>query len=494
MQMTTGDISRIVKAELTRMLSAGCSFADARLYDEDSEEMLWLQDGNLDGNAAMRERGIGVRVLWRGAWGFAATADLGSVAECFQRALANSRAAALLPGFPRDMGRAPAFTGSYRSPVKEDPFEVSSQEKLNLLRRIDEQLKAGFVTHRSVGIRLQRRRIFYWNSEGTEVDRWQLNTFGSMLVMAADKTGRGQRRSHELFSDGTGTRGFEWLMQNEYFGRHAERLKQELSELLNAEPIPARNCTVILLPGQGWLQVHETIGHALELDRILGYELSFAGGSFVRPDMIGNFRYGSEKLNARAGIVPNSPGTFGFDDEGTPQRDYLLIEKGILVNVLSSRTDISEVNAKAGRTVVRESGTAARACAFYRTPIDRMTNINIDPGDDGTLEEIIAATEDGVIIDGAVAPSIGSNREHFHFGCEIAWEVKDGRKTRVLKNPTYQGHTVEFWNSLDMVGDKSTWQLQQLDNCGKGEPNQLMELGHGVPVLRFRNVAVGERE
>jgi len=144
--------------------------------------------------------------------------------------------------------------------------------------------------------------------------------------------------------------------------------------------------------------------------------------------------------------------------------------------------------------VLTESGTAARATAFYRTPIDRMTNINIDPGDDGTLDDIVAATKDGIIVDTPVSWSIGSNREHFHFGTEIAWEVKDGKRGRVFKNTTYQGHTLEFWRSLDKVGDRSTWRLQSVPNCGKGEPNQVMELGHGIPVMRFGNVQCGEKE
>jgi TldD protein len=343
-------------------------------------------------------------------------------------------------------------------------------------------------------MRFQRRQVYYWNTEGTEIDRHALNTFGTMAVMAPDREGRTQRRSMELFCRGDGSRGWEWLSNRTAFADHAERLKTELGQVIAADPLPAGVRDVILLPGQGYLQTHETIGHALELDRILGYELSFAGGSHVRLGHIGSLRYGSAKLNARAGVTRNSPGTFGYDDEGSPQRDYYLIHKGMLVNVLSSRTDLAEANAKAGRVVVRESGTAARSCAFYRTPIDRMTNINIDAGEDGTLEDIVKATANGVVLDMPVSWSIGSNREHFHFGCEIAWEVKDGKRTRVLKNPTYHGHTLDFWRSLDMVGSEATWCLMQVPNCGKGEPNQIMELGHGIPVMRFRSVETGEKE
>ncbi|HEX2948457.1 MAG TPA: TldD/PmbA family protein [Armatimonadota bacterium] len=488
------DIASIVTAEFARMIDAGCSFADARFYDENAVEFLRLYDGNVEGNSALFERGIGVRVLFEGAWGFAATADLSAIPACFDRALVNSQAATSLPGFRRSLGAAQPVNGSFQSPVERDPFDVPLKEKLAFLQQIDERLKAPHVAHHGVYAEFQRRKVFYWNTEGTVVNRQQLNTFAEMRVIAPDAEGRTQRRSYELCSDGNGTRGFEWLADTEQFTSHTERIKAELAALLAAERLAPGRRDVILLPGQGFLQVHETIGHALELDRILGYELSFAGGSHVRPDMIGTLRYGSDKLNCQAGATPNSPGTFGFDDEGTPQQDYPLIKNGILVNVLSSRGELAEANAAAGREVVNESGSAARACAFYRPPIDRMTNVSILSGHDGTLDDIIAATEDGIVLDVPTSWSIGSNREHFHFGCEIAWEVKHGKRTRILKNPTYHGHTLEFWNSLDMVGDARTWRLQQVANCGKGEPNQVMEVGHGVPVMRFHDVETGEKE
>ncbi|MEO0073629.1 MAG: TldD/PmbA family protein [candidate division WOR-3 bacterium] len=487
-------IAHQVMTQFDRLAAANVSFADCRFYEEDRSQYLILYDGNLEANHQNLEQGIGVRVLLAGAWGFAATARLENITACFDRALANARAAAQLPGFPKEMGKASPVKGYYRPPVRIDPFTVPLAEKVAYLKQIDGMLKDPTVSHRQVYCIFQRRHIFYWNTEGTEVDRLVSNIFATMQVMAPDRDGRTQRRSAHLKSDGTGTRGFEWLTEPAGFAANAERIKQELGEIVAAETLPAQKRDVILLPGQGHLQVHETIGHPLELDRILGYELSFAGGSLVKPEDIGTLRYGSEKLNARAALVENSPGTFGYDDEGTPQPDYLLIDKGILVNVLCSRGELAEANARAGRTVLTRSGGAARAAGFYKTPINRMTNVCIDWGNDGTLEDIIKATEDGVILDEPVSWSIGSNREHFHFGTEIAWEVRDGRITKVFKNPTYQGHTLEFYASLDMVGDRSTWQLVQVPNCGKGEPNQIMEVGHGVPVMRFRNVQTGEKE
>ena len=485
-------LEREIAAGLRRMLDAGSHFADARLYVEATTESLQFNDGNLEGNSASQERGIGTRVLHQGAWGFAASADLNGVHACFDRALANARAAARLPGFRKDMGQAQPLAQAYAAPVAQDPFSVPLGEKLAFLRDLDTALRQAHVEHRYASATFQRRHVLYLNSEGSRGERRQLNTFASIMVMATDRDGRNQRRSCDLRNHGGGTRGWEWLAEPANLAAHTGRVTAELALLLAAETLPPATCAAILLPGQGHLQVHETIGHALELDRILGYELSYAGGSHVRPEMIGSLQYGSAKLTCVAGVTPNSPGTFGFDDEGTPQYEYPLIDRGLLVNVLSSRGDLGEANAKAGKQIVAASGACARACAFYRPPIDRMTNINIVPGTDGTLADIVAATGNGIILDLPVSWSIGSNREHFHFGCEIAWEVKDGCRGRVFKNPTYHGHTLPFWRGLDKVGDERTWELVQVANCGKGEPNQIMEVGHGVPVMRFAEVAVGE--
>jgi TldD protein len=242
-----------------------------------------------------------------------------------------------------------------------------------------------------------------------------------------------------------------------------------------------------------YLQTHETIGHALELDRILGYELAYAGGSFVTLDDFGSLRYGSSKLTARAdATLPNSPGSFGYDDDGVPAQDNLLIDKGVLVGAITGRQMVEEANARAKRQIFSGSGGANRATSFYRVPIERMTNINIDPGKDGSLDDIVANTEKGIILDGDRSWSIGSNREQFHFATEIGWLVEDGAITKVVKNPTYKDDTVKFWNSLSAVGNPTTWELKFVENCGKGQPNQIMQLGHGVPVCRFDNVRIGE--
>ena len=266
-----------------------------------------------------------------------------------------------------------------------------------------------------------------------------------------------------------------------------------MNQVRTAEQCPKEDRAVILMPGMLYLQTHETIGHALELDRILGYELAYAGGSFVTLDDFGSLRYGSEKLTARAdATLSNSPGSFGYDDDGVQAQNTVLIDKGILVGAITGRQMVEEANAKAKRQIFSGSGGTNRATSFYRVPIERMTNINIDPGQDGSLEDIIAGTEKGILLDGERSWSIGSNREQFHFAAQIGWLVEDGVVTQVVKNATYKDDTLKFWNALSAVGDESTWQLIYVENCGKGQPNQVMELGHGVPVCRFDNVRIGE--
>jgi TldD protein len=488
------DISGAVHTGISRSMDAGAQYCDARYFTEDGSERLVLYDGNLEDNSSELETGLGVRVLYGGAWGFAATSRGQDAGQAFSRALENAKTASTLVSVPLDMGSRPATTGSYNSPVQRDPFQVPLAEKLDFLRELDQSLVADFVQRRVVMLDLQRMASFFWSSEGSAIERRLTNCFGTIMAMGLDADGQMQRRSKQLHTTGEGTRGWEMVTDPELWSGRAEGIKDELAQLLKAPELEFGKRSVILLPGQGFLQVHETIGHPLELDRILGYELSYAGGSFVALDSFGSLQYGSEKLNVSAfGGIENSPGTFGYDDEGTPEHDYLLINGGLLVNCLSSRAMISEANQRAGRPVFTDSGACSRSTAFYRAPIDRMTNVNILPGQDGSLEDIIGATEDGIMLDNPTSWSIGSNREHFHFGCEIGWEIKSGRITGVLRNPTYQGHTLEFYRSLSAVGDESTWTVEQVPNCGKGEPNQIMELGHGVPVIRFDNVITGER-
>ena len=480
-----------IKQQIERLRGQGATYVDARWYpfEESNELMMWK--GNLKNASSSRESGIGIRVLYKGAWGFSASSDMGDLAGLFDRALDNARVAAERVTFPVRLAEKDAIQASFASPSRIDPFEIPLADKVAFLKEMDGKLDQKGVFQRVSSLTFVRKQIVFLDSEGSQIEKRITEVFARMEVNGLDEHGEAFERKFHLDQHGD-SRGWESI-DRPFFAENAERIVRELNQVLTAEECPREDRSVILLPGIMYLQTHETIGHALELDRILGYELAFAGGSFVTLNDFGKLRYGSEKLTARAdATLTNSPGSFGFDDDGVPAHNTLLIDKGILVGAITGRQMVEEANAIARRPIFSGSGGANRATAFYRVPIERMTNINIDPGQDGSLEDIISHTAKGILLDGDRSWSIGSNREQFHFGTEIGWLVEDGKVTKPVKNSTYRGDTLKFWNSLSAVGDRSTWEMKYVDNCGKGQPNQIMQLGHGVPVCRFDNVRIGE--
>jgi TldD protein len=491
MNFSGGRMLPQIQKEIDRLTGQGASYADARWYPQEETEFLVMINGNLKANKSASQSGLGVRVLYQGAWGFSASSDASEVRAVFDRALDNAKAAARRVTFPVRLAEKDAVQASFTSPNQVNPFTVPLSEKVGFLSEMDHLLDQPGILQRYSVLNFVRKQIHYLDSEGSQIEKNITEVFANLTVAGLDPQGVMQTRTFKLNRRGD-TRGWESL-EREYFRAESERIVRELNQVLAAEDCPKEDRSVILLPGIMYLQTHETIGHALELDRILGYELAFAGGSFVTLDDFGKLRYGSQKLTVRAdATVPNSPGSFGYDDDGVACHDNLLIDKGILVGAISGRQMVEEANARARRALFNGSGGADRATAFFRVPIERMTNINIDPGQDGALDDIVSKTEKGIILDGDRSWSIGSNREQFHFGTEIGWLVEDGKITHVVKNSTYKGDTLKFWNSLSAVGDASTWELVYVANCGKGQPNQIMQLGHGIPVCRFDQVRIGE--
>ena len=482
-----------IKIELSNLKNKGAEYADARFYPLRETESLTFLQGNLKECRSTSTTGIGIRVLYNGAWGFASSSSTENLQMIFETSFENARAASNRLSFPIKLADRKPLTAGYISPRGIDPFDVSIAEKLNFLREIDNKLKDKNVAQRISYITSDKQKIIFIDSDGAHIEKDICEMFAGMKVIGVESDGNSQERSYDIGGTGYGTRGWEILTNNDDFSNNADRIVDELSQVLIAKQAPKDTRSVILLPGIMFLQTHEVIGHALELDRILGYELSYAGGSFVRLEDFGNLRYGSDKLTVRAdGTLPNSPGSYGYDDDGVECQDTVLIDKGILKNAITSRQTVIEANEKAGKNIFNESGGCARASNFNRIPLERMTNINIEPGNDGSLDDIIASTENGIVLDGARSWSIGSNREQFHFACEIGWLVENGIKKEVVKNPTYSSDTLPFWRSLSAVGDKSTAELVYVPNCGKGLPSQQMYLGHHIPVCRFDNVETGE--
>jgi TldD protein len=263
----------------------------------------------------------------------------------------------------------------------------------------------------------------------------------------------------------------------------AEKIADEAVQLLSAKPCPSKTTTLILDSSQLALQIHESIGHPIELDRILGTEASYAGTSFLKPEMVGHFKYGSELVSIVADATrPGGLGTFGYDDEGIKAQRVPILSNGILMNLLTSRETAYHLR--------KESNGTMRADGWNRIPLIRMTNINLEPGE-WTLEQMIADTEEGLFLTTNRSWSIDDKRINFQFGTEVGWEIQNGKLGEMVKNPTYTGITPKFWGSCDAIGNQDHWQMWGTPNCGKGEPGQVAHVGHGTAPARFRNVQVG---
>ena len=320
-------------------------------------------------------------------------------------------------------------------------------------------------------------------SEGTRVDQ-HIRECGAGMSATVVGDGETQRRSYPGIRGQYGTRGWE-LVREIDLPANAARIADEAVQLLAADPCPSLDATDLILGGEQMaLQIHESCGHPTELDRALGSEVSLAGGSFLQPDMLGSFRYGSDLVNLVAdATAPGALGTFGWDDEGTPAGTRPLVERGMFVDYLSSRSTAA--------TLGRESTGTMRAESWNRTPLIRMVNVSLQPSASGTLEDLVADTKDGILVTTDKSWSIDDQRLDFQFSLELAWEIKNGKRTRLLRDPFYSGSTPRFWASCDAICGPDEFRMFGVNSCGKGDPIQLMHVGHGSSPARFRKVRIG---
>jgi TldD protein len=468
------------------MDSAGrhAEYADARFVSSRSER-LSTRNGLLEQLDSSEEEGIGVRVRLGGAWGFAAVrgserADAeGALAQALSVAAAQPRAAGVA------LAPEPAARGEYVSPVERDPFAVSLPDKLGVLIAAD----AGLRTAPNAVLTLARFRAvrtdkLFASTEGALCEQRLTECGGGIAVVAVDGD-QSQVRSYPASHGGhVAQAGYEHFVSLNLAG-HAPRLAEEAQELLRAPACPHRRTTLILAGEQLALQIHESVGHAVELDRVLGREASYAGTSFVPADGIGSLRYGSEQVSVTADATDRGGlGSFRWDDEGVEGRAVPIIREGTLAGFLSSRETAAEIG-------LERSGGCMRADGFARQPIVRMTNVNLEPGEAGTLDDLIADTDEGLLIETNRSWSIDDRRLQFRFEGEAGWEIRSGERGRMLLNPSYAGSTPEFWGGCDAVCSPSEWRLASLLDCGKGEPGQVMHVSHGSAPARFRGVDAG---
>jgi TldD protein len=470
--------------ELMGAASGRCTYAEAR-HVETLAEDLGVRSGRVDDVATSASVGIGVRVRVGAGWGFAATREVSRAGAEAALAQALAIAEAQPAGPAVDLAPVEPARGHWASPRELDPFALSLEEKLAHLLAAEELMRGDpRIVRTDASYRARRIRKAFASTVGAACTQDHLEC-GAGIAATAVEGDELQIRSYPTSHGGdVAAAGWEHVLALDLTA-HAPRVAQEALELLSAPPCPAGNRTVVLHGEQVALQVHESIGHALELDRILLDEASYAGTSWVALDDFGSLRYGAPALTITAdATLPGALGSFGWDDEGVAARRTPLIEAGVLRAALSNR----ESAARAG---LGESGGCARADGFARQPIVRMTNVSIEPGEAGTLADLIAATDDGLYLESNRSWSIDDRRWQFQFATEVAREIRGGELGRLYRNPSYAGITPRFWGSLDAVCGPSEWRLWGLTNCGKGEPGQVMQVSHGSAPARFRDVQVG---
>lgn len=465
----------------------GATYTDARLMHIRQRD-LTTKNGSVGTLAQSESIGIGIRALANGAWGFASTDKLTreGVAACAAQAVSIAKASALAKRGDVKMVPESCYIDSWQGPLQKDPFEIPLEAQLDLLLKADAAMRAvKGVTLTETDMQFRKIDCWYASSIGSRIHQRKVIS-GCGIVATSFKGTEIQKRSYpNSFGGQYALAGYELIESLELL-RHAPRVAEESVALHSAAQCPERTGTLLLDGSQLGLQIHESVGHPIELDRVLGQEANFAGTSFLTLDKLNGLKYGSEIVNVVADArLEHGPGlgTFAYDDEGVPAQCTDIIKDGQFRGYLSNREMAQLIGLN------RSSGTM-RSESWNRLPIIRMTNISIKPGS-GSPDELISSTDDGIWMETNRSWSIDDRRYQFQFSTEIGWEIKSGKKVRMLKNPSYSGITTEFWNSCDAICGEKYWTLWGTPNCGKGQPMQTMGTGHGASPARFRNIKMG---
>ena len=465
----------------------GATYADVRVMDI-RQRFISTKNGQAAQVRESQSVGMGIRVIADGAWGFASTEDLtcASADAAAAKAVEIAKASALCKKHDVNLAPEQRVVDQWQGPCRIDPFSVPVSTCLDLMLKVDAELR------RVAGVTLAECAMDF-----RHIDQLFLSSIGSEIRQVKTQTGAGysatsfagneiQRRSYpNSFGGQYQTRGYELIEELDLVG-NAPRIAEEAAALHACDQCPAGVMDIILSGSQLGLQIHESIGHPIELDRVLGDEANYAGMSFLTLEKLNQLQYAAPIVNVVADATVqhgSGLGTFAYDDEGVPAQCTPIIKDGRFVGYLSSRESAASVGQ------ARSSG-AMRAEGWNRIPLIRMTNVSILPGT-WRLEDLMADTKDAIYMETNRSWSIDDRRYNFQFGTEIGWEIKNGKKTRMLKNPSYGGITTEFWNSCDAICGPEEWTLWGTPNCGKGQPMQTMGTGHGASPARFRNIKVG---
>lgn len=471
---------------LDTVLAAGASYADVRVI-ESRDRHITTKNEKIGQIVAAESLGAGIRVIASGCWGFAATDDLTNegIDRAARLAVSIARAGTLAKKANVQLAPEQAHQGTWVSHSEIDPFSISVEQQAGLLLQVDKELKRNpGVTLAESSMALTRTRQVFVSSVGTVIDQTRTVT-GAGCAAHSFKEDEIQKRSYpNSFGGQYQLKGYELIEELDLL-RHAPRVAEEAVALHSADQCPQGQFDLIVDGSQLGLQIHESIGHPIELDRVLGSEANYAGMSFLTLDQLHRLRYGSDIVNVVCDArIDHGPGlgTFAFDDEGVEAQCTPIITNGQFTGYMTSRETAASIGSS-------RSNGAMRADSWAHIPLIRMTNVSLLPGEQ-TLDEVFDA-EHAIYMETNKSWSIDDKRYNFQFGCEIAWEIKNGKRVRMLKNPSYSGISTEFWNSCAAIAGREHWTLWGVPNCGKGQPEQVMGTGHGASPSRFRGIKIG---
>ena len=458
-------------------------YADLRLVTTRTERIR-VKNGSVDSISDMTSRGIGIRVIVNGSWGFSSSALVteAEAAKVAAQAIEIAKATGMLKKFDVVLSEEKPTVDTYKTVVVKNPFEVPLEEKTGLLLEADRILRKNPSVKVAEGsMHFYGTEKLFLSTEGAEIDQTLIESGGGISATAVSD-GDVQRRSFPTSWGDTATRGYEFIEELR-LRENAEKTAEEAAALLKAEECPTGEMDLIIGGSQLALQIHESCGHPTELDRVFGTEASFAGTSFLTVEKMGNYKYGSEHVSIfQDATCVGGLGTFGYDDEGVPAQRTPVVDRGRFVGYLTSRETASRLN--------QRSNACMRADGWNRIPLIRMTNINLEPGR-WNLADLIKDTKNGILVDSNKSWSIDDKRLNFQFGTEIAWRIKDGKLGGIVRNAVYTGITPEFWAACDAVCNRDHWHIWGIPNCGKGEPMQVAHVAHGAAPARFRKIRVG---
>ena len=475
-------MKHLIQDIIQKLNTADITYADVR-YTNTENQQIFFEKGNLKHLSSNKnDEALGIRVLINGCWGFAGTSVIknNEIEKVLKKAITNAKEGSLFKTSKIIYQPVKPTTGTYIYTPKENPFTMTDEEKINYFEKIAKSLTMNEkIVYSSVNCEFYRQYKIYANTEGTFTDSLLYDVLPEIYVLSSD----GKKNYSRTWPGHMNARrgGFEKVKAYN-FEENSDLIIKEAIDLLNAPTIEEERADIIIGGGHLALQLHESVGHATEADRIFGMEISYAGKTFIKKPMIKNFRYGSEIVTIYSdSTIENGLGYHIVDDEGVPGRRVDIVKNGILNEQQTSREIAHLLDLEPSSNMM-----ASHANEF---PLIRMTNFCLAPGK-GSLKQLIAETEKGYLVDFTKTWSIDDNRYNFQFTTEIGYKIKDGQIVGIVKEPTYYGITPEFWASCDKICGEEEWEMHGTFHCGKGEPGQAMHLSHGVAPARFKNIIV----